>query len=139
MTWIKLCFQAASSSRGNDSRMGGRFEDDDGLGRLQRVAQDEDLEQSSEAEDEMSEWFFDSNVTETSAFAYLGWQVTGWRLFYVFRCSWWESEMVIFPAILANSQNILFAPQIVVCSSWYRFSNNTRAREKKLWRKGWTL
>jgi RNA polymerase II-associated factor 1 len=35
--------------------MGGRFEDDDGLGRLQRVAQDEDLEQSSEAEDEMSE------------------------------------------------------------------------------------
>eukprot|EP00258_Populus_trichocarpa_P027445 XP_024443464.1 protein PAF1 homolog [Populus trichocarpa] len=46
---------AASSSRGNDSRMGGRFEDDDGLGRLQRVAQDEDLEQSSEAEDEMSE------------------------------------------------------------------------------------
>ena len=33
----------------------GRFDDDDDLGRLQRVAQDEDLEQSSGAEDGMSE------------------------------------------------------------------------------------
>ncbi|KAF9690098.1 hypothetical protein SADUNF_Sadunf01G0160500 [Salix dunnii] len=45
---------AASSSRVHDSRMG-RFDDDDDLGRLQRVAQDEDLEQSSGAEDGMSE------------------------------------------------------------------------------------
>ncbi|KAB5574282.1 hypothetical protein DKX38_001476 [Salix brachista] len=45
---------AASSSRVNDSRMG-RFDDDDDLGRLRRVAQDEDLEQSSGAEDGMSE------------------------------------------------------------------------------------
>ncbi|CAK7356759.1 unnamed protein product [Dovyalis caffra] len=45
---------ATSSSRGNTSRMG-RFEDDDGLGRLQRVALDEDLDQSSGAEDDMSE------------------------------------------------------------------------------------
>jgi RNA polymerase II-associated factor 1 len=32
-----------------------RFEDEDGLGRLQRVALDEDLHHSSGAEDDMSE------------------------------------------------------------------------------------
>ncbi|KAG6735326.1 hypothetical protein POTOM_062115 [Populus tomentosa] len=45
---------AISNSRGNNSRME-RFEDEDGLGRLQRVALDEDLHHSSGAEDEMSE------------------------------------------------------------------------------------
>ena len=51
---IKQWFQAISNSRGNNSRME-RFEDEDGLGRLQRVALDEDLHHSSGAEDEMSE------------------------------------------------------------------------------------
>ncbi|KAL9350746.1 hypothetical protein Peur_058001 [Populus x canadensis] len=45
---------AISNSRGNNSRME-RFEDEDGLGRLQRVALDEELHHSSGAEDEMSE------------------------------------------------------------------------------------
>ncbi|EEF46384.1 protein PAF1 homolog [Ricinus communis] len=46
----------ASSSRGNilDSRMG-TGDDDDGLGRVHRVARDDDLDHSSEAEDDLSE------------------------------------------------------------------------------------